>query len=193
MPRQRIDRGDVTDAALGVIDTTGADDLTLAKVADELGVQSSALYNHVEGLTGLRENVARKAAESLAVALRDAAVARSGRDAVGAVGAAYRRFAADHPGQFEAAVLAFGNATPEVIETTTAITALFVRIVEALGAVGPGALDDARALHSAVRGFVLLESTQSFGRDADLDQAFDHLLDLVVDGIQRGSSSADTD
>ena len=184
MVKQRIDSGDVTDAALDVLDAGGAEDLTLSRVASELGVQSSALYNHVEGLSGLRQGVALKASESLALVLRDAAIARSGEDALCEVGAAYRRFAADHPGQFEAATLLFGEPTPETTEAITSTTDLFVRIIEGIGVPRDRALDDARAVHSAIRGFATLEASRGFDRSGDLDAAFDHLLDLLVRGMK---------
>ena len=183
MVKQRIDSEDVTDAALEVLDASGSDELTLSKVAGELGVQSSALYNHVEGLSGLRQNVALKASESLTAALRDAAIARSGSDALWSVGNAYRRFAADHPGQFEAATLLFGEPTDEITDAITSITELFVRIIEGLGGARVHALDDARSIHSAIRGFVILERTRGFDRDADIDRAFDHLLELLLRGV----------
>lgn len=185
MPKQRIDTEDVAEAALDVIDASGAEDLTLAKVADELGVQSSALYNHVEGLSGLRQTVAERSSESLAFTLREAAIARSGMDAVRSVGAAYRRFASEHPGQFAAAALTFGDVTREMTDATTSITLLLARIVEGLGAEGSRALDDARALHSAIRGFVLLEATEGLDPAADADHAFEHLLELVAGAIRR--------
>jgi AcrR family transcriptional regulator len=183
MARQRIDSGDVTDAALDVLDASGSDELTLSKVANELGVQSSALYNHVEGLSGLRQGVALKASEALERSLRDAAIARSGRDALWAVGDAYRRFAAQHPGQFGAATLAIGEPAQEITDAITSTTALFTRIVESFGVGESSALDDARAIHSAVRGFVILERTEGFHRDADVDAAFEHLLELLVRGL----------
>ncbi len=183
MVKQRIDSEDVTDAALDVLDADGPDELTLSRVAGELGVQSSALYNHVEGLSGLRQNVAAAASEALTMALRDAAIARSGRDALLAVGAAYRRFAVDHPGQFAAATLLLGDPVPETTEAITSITELFVRIVDGLGVAEDRIIDDARAIHSAIRGFVILETTLGFDPSADLDRSFEHLLEVLLRGI----------
>ena len=188
MAKQRIDSGDVTDAALDVLDANGSEDLTLSKVASELGVRSSALYNHVEGLSGLRQGVALKASEALALSLRDAALARSGEDALCAVGAAYRQFAADHPGQFEAATMLFGEPTPETTEAITSTTDLFIRIIEGIGVGEERALDDARAVHSAIRGFATLEASRGFDRSSDVDDSFDHLLDLLVCGLKGDRS-----
>lgn len=190
MAKQRIDSEDVTDAALDVLDASGSDDLTLSKVADELGVQSSALYNHVDGVSELRQNVALKASEALTNSLRDAAIARSGRDALWAVGGAYRRFAIDHVGQFEAATFVFGEATSEVTDAITSITDLFARIVEGLGVDPERLRDDAQAIHSAIRGFVLLESTGGFERDANVDDAFHHLLEVLLRGVMGDQSWA---
>lgn len=183
MVKQRIDSEDVTGAALEVLDANGPDELTLSKVAGELGVQSSALYNHVRGVSGLRQNVAAASSEALTTSLRDAAIARSGRDALWAVGTAYRQFAVDHPGQFAAATLMFGDPAPETTEAITAITELFVRIVDGLGVAEDRIIDDARAIHSAIRGFVILELTLGFDASADLNKSFEHLLEVLLRGI----------
>ena len=44
MPRAGLDRAKVTAVAAALLDQEGADSLSLARVADELGVKSPSLY-----------------------------------------------------------------------------------------------------------------------------------------------------
>ncbi len=49
-----IDRARVVEVAAELADANGLDQLTLAQVAARLGVRLPSLYNHVDGLPGLR-------------------------------------------------------------------------------------------------------------------------------------------
>ena len=182
MPRQRIDVDDVVERALVVVDEGGVDDLALARVADDLGVQSSALYNHVEGLDGLRHQVAVRASANLAAALMDSAVARSGHDAVRAVAIAYRQFAIEHPGQYASTLLVPSAVDDALAASQTAIVGIIARVLASCGLSDIDAIHHARIVRSAIHGFVALETTDSFTNPEDPTDTFD----LLVEFIQRG-------
>ncbi len=180
MVRQRIDLEHVIACAVTLVDHEGLDELILARVADELGVQASALYNHVEGLEGLRRAVASQSRENLAGALRDAAVGRAGDAALREVARAYRDFARSHPGQYASTLLPASGPTDPA---HAAIAGVLTRILETYGLVGDRLVHTARVVRSAVHGFVTLEAADSFTNPQDSDETFDQLLDFIVRGL----------
>ena len=183
MPRQRIDPAELTAIAARIADADGLAELTLAKVADGLGVQSSALYNHVDGVDGLRRALSIGATKNLASCLRDAAVGRAGSDAINAVARQYRAFAREHPGQYAAALLCPPAEDPELEKARSAVIETFARIIEAMGVTGDDAIHAARAVRSAVHGFVDLEASDALIHPADRDESFEHVLELVARGL----------
>src|SRR5215472_13481724 len=56
--RAGLDTATVVRAAAELADASGLDSLTLAGLAEHLGVRVPSLYNHVEGLPGLRRSLA---------------------------------------------------------------------------------------------------------------------------------------
>jgi len=180
--RQRIDTNEVVTTAVTLIDDPDADELALARVAEELGVQSSALYNHVDGLDGLRHAVAVRAGENLGEMLRDAAVARSGDDAVLAVARAYRTFAHEHPGQHAAALLPPDDTTGDLDDARSAIPETLARVVLSYGCDEATAARLARSVHSTIHGYVALEATDSPGL-GDADARFEDILHFVLVGL----------
>jgi AcrR family transcriptional regulator len=184
MAKQRIDAGIVVDQAVLLVDADGLQDLALNRVAQELGVQASALYNHVEGLDGLREAVSLRSTENLADALRDAAVGRAGAHAVRAVATAYRAFATAHPGQYASTVIPPAG-TEQNPESQTLILDVLARILETYEVTGDAAVHLARVVRSAIHGFVTLEASNAFTRPQDTDDSFDALLDFVVRGLNN--------
>lgn len=186
MARQRIDLPDVISAATTLLDADGLDALTLGRVAEELGVGSPALYNHIDGLDALRRLLADQANGRLAELLRDAAVGRSGGVAVRAVAHAYRAFARDHPGQYAATLLPASSPAGGSAASQAEIVRVLARILEGYGLHDDGAVHGARVVRSAVHGFVTLEATESFVHPQDHDESFSALVDFLVAGLDAG-------
>ena len=190
MPRQRIDVEDVIESALEVVDEGGVDDLALAKVADDLGVQSSALYNHVEGLDGLRHQVSVRASVNLADTLLHSAVARSGHDAVRAIAQAYRSFAEDHPGQYASTLLVPAERDEELLAAQEAIVSVIARVLQSCGLSTHEAAHHARVVRSTIHGFVALEATDSFTGELKVDDSYERLIEFVIRGLPRAELSS---
>src|SRR5271156_1899164 len=102
MPRAGLDAGSVVAAAARVADRDGLDQLTLARLADELGVRAPSLYAHVGGLGDLRDRLVTLGIIELTAALSTAATGRAGREALHAVAVAYRAYAHERPGVYAA-------------------------------------------------------------------------------------------
>src|SRR4051812_28390238 len=75
---------------------------TLPRVAQEVGRHAAPRYSHVDGLDGLRREVTLLALEELGQELWQAALGRSGPDALMSLARAYRAYAQQHPGRHEA-------------------------------------------------------------------------------------------
>lgn len=90
----------VTEVAGDLVDRHGAEALTLALVAKEVGVATPSLYKHVGGLDDLRSRVSAAATIQLSKALAEATVGLAGRDALVALASTYRSYAAEHPGLY---------------------------------------------------------------------------------------------
>lgn len=184
--KQRIDRAEVITTAIGVADRDGLNEVGLARVADDLGVQPSALYNHIDGVDGLFQDISDQATRNLADALLDAAIARSEGDALRAVATAYRDFAHRCPGQYASLLLPagrVGDSDGESASHATIITVL-TRILEPWGYTGDAAVHAARVVRSAIHGFVTLEASGAFVNPQDTDESFAALLDFIVSGIR---------
>ncbi|MFW2851983.1 TetR/AcrR family transcriptional regulator [Sphingomonas sp. TX0543] len=95
---------------VSLLESQGADDLSLRELARRVGVSATALYRHFPDKAALMAAVAREALAKLASAQREASE-RAGGGVAGfsATGAAYVRFARDNPGLFR---LVFAHPVP---------------------------------------------------------------------------------
>lgn len=179
-----LSRDLVISAAAELADEAGLEAVTLAAVAQRLGVRSPSLYAHIEGHPGLVRELTIHAARSLALDLRTARRGQFGLTALRALATAYRRFATHHPGWYAAALLPVPDGKDDGLYQALAESVL--PFMEALAEAGvpPGEmLHQVRAVRSALHGFVSLERANSFGMAVDFDQSFRHLVDLLCRGI----------
>ncbi len=184
--RHRLSGRAVVDAAAGVVEADGASAFTLSRVAAELGVKPPSLYNHVASLDALRRDVALRATEDLATRLGAAAMGRAGRDALGAVAVAFRRYATSHPGLYELTA----TARPDDEEFAEMSFRAIEPVIAALRAFDldeVAAIHAARTLRAALHGFVALENIGGFGLDVDVDASFAWLVESLGAVVERAA------
>lgn len=155
----------VTRAGAELADTHGFDEVTVSAVARAVGVKPASLYAHVAGSDDLRVRIALLALEEMADRASAAMAGRAGRDALAALGGAYRDYAVEHPGRYVAARLrldpatAAGSAGPRHAALARAILLGYdVPEVDHVHAV--------RLLGSTFRGFVDLEASGAFAHSS---------------------------
>jgi AcrR family transcriptional regulator len=187
--RAGLNTGAVVAAAAEIADAEGLEALTLARLAAAAGVRAPSLYNHVAGLDDVRRRVALVALDELAGALREAAVGRAGDDALTAIAHAYRDYARRHPGRYAATQHAAAAGDAELAAAGGAALDVVLAILRGRGLEGDDALHAARAVRSALHGFVTLEAGGGFGIPLDLDESFERMVAALARGL-NGSARA---
>jgi AcrR family transcriptional regulator len=185
MPRAGLSTAAVVAAAAEIADAEGLDRLTLARVAAAAGVRTPSLYNHVESLDDVRRRVALLALRDLADALRDAAVGRAGDDALAAMADAYRAYARRHPGRYAATQRAPAEGDEEMRAAAKGAVDVVLAILRGYGLEGDDAIHAARAVRSALHGFVALEAGGGFGIPVDLDESYARMVRALARGLRE--------
>ena len=191
MPRAGLSTTAVVDAAAAVADAEGLEAVTLARIADSVGVRTPSLYNHVAGLDDVRRHLALRGVAELAAAMRDAAVGRARDDALIATAHAYRAYATRHPGRYAATQRAPAEADPELSQAAAAAVETLLSILRGYGLHDDDAIHAARAVRSALHGFVTLETGGGFGLPVALDETFDRMVAALARGLASDAASSD--
>jgi AcrR family transcriptional regulator len=176
-----IDRAQVVAVAAELADAHGLGQLTRAQVAARLGVRLPALYNHVDGLAGLRHQLALLGLRQLLERISRAAIGKSADAAVIAIGQAYRSYVLEHPGVYPTTVRATDD--PEILHVGQAIIEVILAVLEPYGLGEAAAIHAVRGLRSVVHGFATLELAGGFGMPLDRDESFLWLLRAYVAGL----------
>ncbi len=205
MPRQGLNRHKVLEAALSVIDDHGLEELTMRRLALELGVEAPSLYKHIAGKPDILDGIVELVYEEIDFD----GIAGSFRERVIAYASAFRSALLRHPNAVQ--LIAMRPVTGEHT------IVLVERALEELGDLGFDAQEGRKFLNVAVSfivGHALAEAgarssnfedvvaaRRELGENrfpnvasslaafpVDHDAEFELGIDLIVDAIERVST-----
>ncbi len=188
MPRAGVDADAVVRCAISLINGSGTSTLTLARVAEELGVSSPSLYKHVKGLDDLLDRVATAVTTEMAEHLGIAIRGKAGRDALIAIAYAYRSFAREHPGTYP--LTQHHLSSNDWQSAATDAFGSFVAVLSGYGIVGDD-IHVIRAVRSSLHGFVDLERIGGFGLPTPTDESFALVVDTLDSALRAMGRTAE--
>lgn len=191
MPRKirtRLDKAAVVQAAVEILNAEGLQALTLSRLAEELGIQTPSLYNHVDGLAGLQQDLAILNAKLLADRLSTAAMGKSGAELFMEAAQAFRAYVKEYPGLYMSTLRSSGVQEvmdKELQQEEERTMNVGLVVMASLGLKGEDAIHGLRAFRSMVHGFATLEVAGGFGLPQDCDESFRKLVQAQVAGLQK--------
>jgi AcrR family transcriptional regulator len=183
MAREAITTDIVVDTAARIANAEGLDSITLTRVAKELSASQPALYRHVDSYDDLIRLLGLRGRDELFGRLADAAVGVSGNEAVRAMGLAWRQTVKDLPGLYAATDRYPCAGDDELEAAVNRIVGVLSQALIAFDLSADDRVHVARTLRSAFHGFSHLEAGDGHPLEQDLDDTFDHLIELLCVGI----------
>ena len=176
----------VMDTAMKIADKEGLGQLTLSRVAEELGVRTPSLYEHVEGLDGLIKHLRLKGFRLLSQQLQRSVIGVSGDDAIRGFADSFRHFVKEHPAVYSLTVESdirdgeeIQSAAEEIIDTIQAVLKSYGIDKEQL-------VHATRYLRSVMHGFISLEMFGGFGLKVSIDESFDLIKEAIISNMKGG-------
>lgn len=185
MPRVGLSTGEVVAAGATLADDIGFSAVSLAVLADRLGVKPPALYKHVDGLADLQHRIAALAMTEFGEELREALQGKSGSDALAALFTTMRSYVERHPGRYSATTGAVfrGKDDPLLVAGLRVINS--IRAVLAGYGIAPGEMDHAiRAVRCSIHGFAVLQAANGFQWGNDPEDSFAWMIRFVDAGLR---------
>ncbi|TQR99609.1 TetR/AcrR family transcriptional regulator [Paenibacillus ottowii] len=184
-PRNGLKLQDILAAAEDIANERGMGDVTLTTLAQKLHIRPPSLYNHVNGLNGLRQVLALHSLGKLEEALMSAAVGRAGEDALTAMGSAYMQYARERPGLYEAMLYATDRNDIELRHAADRVAELVITVLSSgYGFNEADCIHAARGFRSLLHGFASLEPKGGFGLPVDVDQSIEVMMDTFCAGLR---------
>lgn len=189
--RMKLDVPIILQAATELVDEHGLDQLSIGSLAEKLEVRPPSLYNHLDGLNGLKQKLAIQGVTKLYESMLQAAVGRSGDDAVWEISKAYRKFVRTHPGLYDASTRFPDANDNELQQAQEAIVQLVVQVLQAYKLKEEMAIHMVRGLRSILHGFTSIEQMGGFGMPLDINKSFSILINTFIEGIHAVANNED--
>ncbi len=192
MPRVGLSRDRVVDEAAIMADEVGLSRLTLAALAERLGVRQPSLYKHIDSMAGLQRSISLQSQRELGDVLARAAVGRSGADAIHAMSHAYRGWALLHPARYEASQMAPAPGDVEGESTASTVVRVIADVLAAYRLEDDDAVDAIRAFRATLHGFVALEAQGGFALSASIERSFERLVHGFTVALTHWTEESET-
>lgn len=169
----------VVEIALEIADASGLPSVTMTRVAHQTGVKTASLYAHVRDLDDLKMRMALRSLDELALRAADALAGRAEKNALQALGNAYRDYAQAHPGRYAASRIPLDHATAMTSggPRNTDLAGAVLREYDLPDSERPHAT---RVLGATFHGFISLELSGSFSHSSpDSESSWARAIDAV--------------
>ncbi|CAN5521807.1 TetR/AcrR family transcriptional regulator [soil metagenome] len=189
MPRAGLSNDVVLEEAARILDEKGEAGLSLAALAESLGVRVPSLYKHVNGMPAIQRGMVIAGKTSLGNALGQAAIGKSREDAITAMSFAYRAWALQHPGQYPLTMHTPVAGDEQDLAASASFLAVVFTVLAGYDLRDDDAVDAARFLRATLHGFVSLETAGGFEMPVDIERSFTRLVESVVTALSEWSRS----
>ncbi len=185
-PRIGLDLPTLVRATAQLADEQGLREVTLANVAKQLNMRSPSLYNHIDGLSGLRNELAVYGLEQLYLRLEAASQSLPpGKEAILALALAYVSYARSHPGVYEATLQAPDPGNSRLQEWSERLVLLVLKLLAPYQLEETAAIHAVRGMRSLMHGFVALKQAGGFGLPIDTDASFRTIIEVYLAGLEQ--------
>ncbi|MFJ5564260.1 TetR/AcrR family transcriptional regulator [Lysinibacillus xylanilyticus] len=189
--RMKIDLSIILQKATELVDEQGLDQLSIGILAEKLEIRPPSLYNHLEGLNELKQMLAIKGVKKLNEYMLQAAVGRSGDEAIRAISQAYIQFVREHPGLYDASTRFPDSNDQELQQAQEAVVQLVLQVLDVYNLQEEIAIHMVRGLRSILHGFTSIEQMGGFGMPLDINKSFSILINTFIEGIHAVTSNED--
>ncbi|MDK2808082.1 MAG: hypothetical protein PWP24_816 [Clostridiales bacterium] len=185
MPRKGLSKEYLVEAAMQYIAAHGYHAFSMHNLAKEIGVKTSSLYNHTEGVTSLLASVGEKVIEELNGNLQEAAQGKSGKEALLAVAMAYREYAKKQPELYQMTLLIPEINNDELTAKSKILVAGLYHLLDDYRLSKEEQTHFARIFRSSMHGFVSLEQAGYFQCNYPAKKSYITMVEELFLGLER--------
>jgi AcrR family transcriptional regulator len=174
----------IVDAGLAVVEEEGMPALTMAIVAQRVGIKSPSLYKHVRNRAQLVRLVATHAVAELTSELDAVSQQGDAEAQLRAIAHALRDFARRRPALYSLLFTPLPDESRPDAEVLTRASAAVLRVTEQLAG-SEQALEAARTVTAWAHGFIDMELSGAFRLGGDVDAAYEFGITTISRSLSR--------
>ncbi|MDT8719221.1 TetR/AcrR family transcriptional regulator [Clostridium sp. 19966] len=190
-PRAQINLIKILEVAIDICNEEGYEQLTLSDVSKRLGIKTPSLYNHIQGLSDLKQKMANYGMQLLYDSVIHAAVGCTGDDAIISVSKAYIEFVHKHPGLYRSISKAPDPYEPQFDSLSNQLVQIFIKLLGAYDLSKEESIHAVRGLRSMLHGFSSIEMDLGFRINYSQEDSLNFALTVFLNGLRNLKSIDD--
>lgn len=179
----RLTRDIIVQTASAIADQEGLNKVTLKRIAQELGIRSPSLYNHINSLDDLWREIAHTGMKTMNYEMKESVLGKSGNTAVKATGAAYLTYMIAHPGIYEAIQWAVWHGTRETEQLFEVYTEFLKKLILSLDLKNGNIEEIVTVLTGVLHGYTTMQLGRSLRNPEQSLLDLQNTLEIVLLGI----------
>lgn len=184
MARAGLNKEIIVSRVAEMANETGIESITMKMIAEEFGVQTPSLYNHIANMEELKKNLMLYGWRQLEQELLHSVCGVSGYEALRAMCYAFYGYATANPGVFQAMLWYNKFQDEETMGATDGLFRVIFKIMESLDIPKEKSDHLIRTFRSFLEGFALLENQGAFGNPISVRESFELSVEVLLAGIR---------
>lgn len=184
MARAGLDKNMVIEKAAQLANEVGIDNITLKLIADEFGIQTPSLYNHIKSLDDIKRQIMLFGWRQMENKILLSVVGVSGYDALRIMCYTFYDYATSNPGIFNAMLWYNKYQDEEAQNATKQLFECLFRIMRTLNISDEKINHLIRTFRGFLEGYALLVNNGAFGNPLSVKESFELSVEVMLNGIK---------
>lgn len=184
MARAGLDKNMVIEKAARLANEVGIDNITLKLIADEFGIQTPSLYNHIKSLDDIKRQIMLFGWRQMENKILLSVVGVSGYDALRIMSYTFYDYAISNPGIFNAMLWYNKYQDEEAQNATKQLFEFLFRIMRTLNISDEKINHLIRTFRGFLEGYALLVNNGAFGNPLSVKESFELSVEVMLNGIK---------
>ena len=181
----RVTKAEVIKTASDMADRNGLHNVSLKAIAENLGIRTPSLYNHIGSLDELLREIAHSGMRTMNEKMIRAAIGKTGDSALKLVAVEYLNYMIEHPGVYEIIQWANWNGTEE----TAAINNEYISLLNAFIIPYNLEIESSREVLNMITGFIhgytTLQLRYAFSNPDKVRKELSEAIDTLLLGANQ--------
>ncbi|MDO5127909.1 MAG: WHG domain-containing protein [Eubacteriales bacterium] len=184
MARAGLDRAIVIEKAAHMANEVGLEKVSLKSIADEFGIQTPSLYNHIKNIDDLKKQIMLFGWRELENRILMSIVGVSGYDALRVMCYTFYDYATENPGVFNAMLWYNKYQDEEAQDATKQLFEVLFKIMGKMQLSEKNINHIIRTFRGFLEGYALLVNNGAFGNPASERESLVLSVEIILNGIK---------
>lgn len=178
-----INKEKVIQTTTQLVDKEGLNNISLKVVAENLGIRTPSLYNHIASLDDLLREVAHAGMKEMNSLITQAAIGETGVNAIKSLCCAYFKYMIKHPGVYETIQWATWHGNNETVEIFNNYKSILTKLIYSCNLQKEKTNEILDLLIGVIHGYTTMNLGKAFSKPEETTNELLIAIDTVLVGV----------